>query len=304
VKKAVIFDLDGTLADCTHRLHHVTNGRKDWDAFFAGIAGDTLVEPIADLTDMAGMWDAAVILCSGRPEKCRATTTAWLGENRIEYDRLYMRPDADMRPDHVVKRQILDGIRADGYEPFLVIDDRESVVRMWRDEGLVCLQASVERPTAGTALLTIMVGPSGAGKSSWIQANVPASQVVSSDATRADLCGDFRDQTRNDDVFAALHSVVRARLRAGLPTTIDATNIRRKDRIACAELAAGGPVRYVVIDRPMDQKRRDGGWRNEIVSNGEPFDLIGKHDQTFRSQIKDILSGDGLPNVEVIDVRQ
>jgi predicted kinase len=254
---------------------------------------------------MAGLWDAAVIVCSGRPEKCRDMTVACLGENRVEYDRLYMRPDDDTRPDHVVKRQILDGIRADGFAPFLVIDDRESVVQMWRDEGLVCLQAKVDRATAGTALLTIMVGPSGAGKSTWIAATVPGSQVVASDTIREELCGDWRDQTRNEDVFAALHAVVSTRLKHGLPTTIDATNLRRKDRMACAELARGGPVRYVVIDRPMEEKRRDGGWRNEIIgSDGKPFDLIGKHDQTFRSQIKDILSGDGLSNVEVLDVRQ
>jgi hypothetical protein len=33
----VVVDLDGTLADCTHRLHHVRgHGRKNWEAFFAG----------------------------------------------------------------------------------------------------------------------------------------------------------------------------------------------------------------------------------------------------------------------------
>ena len=33
--KAFIFDIDGTLADASHRLHHIQNGNKDWDAFFA-----------------------------------------------------------------------------------------------------------------------------------------------------------------------------------------------------------------------------------------------------------------------------
>lgn len=298
MSECVIFDLDGTLADLTHRLHHVKNGRRDWDAFFDGIGDDLLIEPVADLTHAIGAFGRKVILCSGRPEKCRAKTETWLNRHSVNFHALYMRPDDDRRPDHVVKRQLLDGIRADGFEPALVIDDRQSVVDMWRENGLTCLQAAPDRTEYGSALLTIMVGPSGAGKTSWIEQNVRPSQVVSSDATRGDLLGDFRDQTRNDDVFAAVHSVVKARLRAGLPTTIDATNLRRKDRIACAELASGGPVRYVVINRPMEEKRKDGGWRNELG-----FDLLAKHEQTFGSQIKDILAGDNLPNVEVIDVR-
>src|SRR5205085_819517 len=113
-----------------------------------------------------------------------------------------------------------------------------------------------------------------------------------------DLCGDFRDQTKNDDVFAAVHAVARARLAHGLPTVIDATHLRRKERLESVRLANGGPVRYVVIDRPTQEKRRDAGWRAEL-----PFDLIAKHEQTLGSQIKDVLRGDGQPNVKVVDLR-
>lgn len=79
---------------------------------------------------------------------------------------------------------------------------------------------------------------------------------------------------------------------------IDATNLRRKDRMTAAALAPkDSRVRYVVVDRPMAEKVRDAGWRAEVPG------LMDKHQQTFNSQIKDILSGDGLPNVDVIDCR-
>ena len=69
--------------------------------------------------------------------------------------------------------------------------------------------------------------------------------------------------------------------------------------MAVAALAPeGGRIRYIVIDRPMEEKRRDAGWRAEL-----PIDLLAKHDQTFRSQLSDILAGDNLPNVTVIDLR-
>lgn len=50
-----------------------------------------------------------------------------------------------------------------------------------------------------------------------------------------------------------------------------------------------------MIDRPLDDKLRDRGWRSE--------DLVLKHHKTFQSQLADILNGDALPNVVVIDKR-
>jgi hypothetical protein len=35
-----LFDFDGTLADCTHRLHHIKGSRKNWRAFFAACSKD------------------------------------------------------------------------------------------------------------------------------------------------------------------------------------------------------------------------------------------------------------------------
>lgn len=47
--KAVIFDIDGTLADATHRLHHITRHPKNYDAFFAAVGDDSVIEPVRDL---------------------------------------------------------------------------------------------------------------------------------------------------------------------------------------------------------------------------------------------------------------
>jgi hypothetical protein len=306
--KTAIIDIDGTLADCRHRLHHVLPGAKrDWDAFFAAMDDDVLIRPVADVA--AALADKyKVVLCSGRPEKYRGVTESWLDRNCVARDALYMRPDNDTRADRIVKMQLLHGIREDGFEPFIVIDDRQSVVDAWREAGLICLQAAPSDNTVpATAHLTLMVGPSGAGKSSWLESadawrfQIHPSHVISSDQTRADLYGDFRYQGGNDQVYAALHAVVKARLRAGLPTVVDATNIRTKDRTSLATMF-NVRVRYLVLNRPMDKKRRDGGWRNEI-ENGT-YDLIGRHEATFNSNEKAILTGDGLLNVEVVDLRQ
>lgn len=303
--KTAIIDIDGTLADCRHRLHYVLPGsRPNWEAFFGCMGDDTVIDPVRKVvTALATM--NRVVLCSGRPENYRNVTEQWLDDNGISYDRLYMRPANDTRPDHVVKRQILAGIIEDGYEPFVVIDDRNSVVEMWRDEGLVCLQAAPpELDMPLTAKLTLMVGPSGAGKTTWIEQNYHPASVISTDTLRQEMCGDFRDQSKNSEVFQAVHALAKARLRLGLPVVIDATNIRRKDRVNAAMLVpCTNTVEYVVINRPMAEKRMYGGWRNEVVKGGEPFDLLAAHEQTFNSNLKDILRGDGLPNVVVQDLR-
>lgn len=309
--KAVIVDLDGTLCDCRHRLHHVQAGARDWLAFFAGIPDDNPVEPIRRMVQTLAK-DYQIVLCSGRPEEYRKTTVKWLDEWAVPFDSLYMRATGDYRPDHVVKMQLLAGIRADGFDPFLVVDDRPSVIEAWREAGLVCLQAahSDESNVPDTARLTLMVGPSGCGKTTWLAEHAKPSLgklyyhpswVISSDQTRADLFGDFRYQGGNDQVYAALFAVVNARLKAGLPTVVDATNIRTKDRTSLATLM-NVPVQYVVLNRPMADKRRDGGWRNEV--DGGKYDLIGKHEQTFQSNLKAILAGDGLLNVTVVDLRK
>lgn len=301
--RAVIIDIDGTLADLSHRLHWIDGrggAKPDWQSFFAHLKGDTVIEPIAGLcnTMHEDPCSPYVILCSGRPEDHRESTQWWLSQHGISYERLYMRPAYDTRPDYVVKRELLDRIRDDGYEPVLVIDDRPSVVEMWRREGLLTLQVKAgEEPIPATAVLTLMVGPSGAGKSSRVYDDNPSQGVLSSDEMRFEMTGNRVDQSKNAEVFAAIHDIARARLRHGLPVVIDATHLRRKERMAAARLCPPpGKVRYVVVDRPLEDKLRDRGWRSEA--------LVRKHHNRMQSQLDDILAGDNLPNVTVVDLRR
>jgi phosphoglycolate phosphatase-like HAD superfamily hydrolase len=139
--KAVIFDIDGTLANCEHRQHHLTGPRKDWDAFYAGMADDEPVRPLIALANaLAGNYH--IILCTGRPSNYRDVTERWLYSYDVPRTRIYMRAEADHRDDAVVKREMLAKIRDAGFDPALVVDDRKKVVDMWRSEGLTCLQCA------------------------------------------------------------------------------------------------------------------------------------------------------------------
>lgn len=306
--QAVIFDIDGTLSDPSHRLHHVENHPHNWAAFFDEMSEDGLHEPIRWLAWVIAQSGTRIILTSGRPETHRRQTEEWLANYEVPYDALYMRAEGDFRADYIVKSQMLDAIIADGNDVVLVVDDRESVIKMWRERGLTCLQCrenSERNFGKDIGLLTIMVGPSGAGKSTWLKSpeaelyGIRPDHIVSSDIIRADLCGNFRDQTKNTLVFEALHAIVKTRISYGLPCVVDATSIKNKDRIGLVKLSRDdAKVRYIVIDRPMWEKERDAGWRSEVTG------LLAKHAQTFNSNLWDILAGDHLPNVEVIDLRR
>lgn len=138
----ILVDIDGTIADCTHRLHHIQKRPKDWDAFFAATADDRPIMPVVAMVACLRVRPNTVVFCSGRPERTRDMTIAWLRRHGLPTVPLYMRADDDRRDDQILKRELLARIRADGFDPVLAIEDRKRVVDMWRSEGLICAQVA------------------------------------------------------------------------------------------------------------------------------------------------------------------
>ena len=81
-----------------------------------------------------------VVLCSGRPERYRNDTVTWLAREGVRYDEIRLRADGDRRSDTIAKREMLAGI--DRTRVLFIVEDRNSVVQMWRAEGFVCLQCA------------------------------------------------------------------------------------------------------------------------------------------------------------------
>lgn len=140
--RCYIFDIDGTLADLSHRLHHIQKQPKDWDAFFRECGSDAPIEHICELARLLNDADQHIVLVSGRSEGYRKETKHWLDRHEISYHGIYMRQDGDHRPDHIVKSELMDRVRADGFEPVMIFEDREQVVKMWRERGIPCAQVA------------------------------------------------------------------------------------------------------------------------------------------------------------------
>jgi predicted kinase len=287
---AYLVDIDGTVADVQHRLHLL----PDWAAFFGAMEQDPPIQPVIDIVNRLSVTDR-IVFVSGRPEEYRTVTLDWLRRQHVMFDALFMRPSGDYRPDHVVKAELLAQIR-ERFDVQAVIDDRPSVVEMWRREGLVCLQnAPVETgrwDEQPLGALTLLVGASGAGKSTWASRQRDA-LVLSSDAFRGFLLGDPGDQTQNGRVFAALHATARAALKAQVPVILDATHLAKRDRrTALALVPEGTAVTYRVFERPLAELLETRGHRDPAVVER----LYGR----WLSVRDAVLAGDCMPNVTVV----
>ncbi|MGW7266037.1 phosphatase domain-containing protein [Streptomyces sp. NPDC054842] len=124
-----VFDLDGTLADTAHRQRFLERKPRDWDAFFAAAPHDPpLEEGVALARDSAG--ECEVLYLTGRPERCRRDTLAWLAAQGLPEGTLRMRRDDDRRPARRTKLEILRRLA------------REREIRVFVDDDeLVCADA-------------------------------------------------------------------------------------------------------------------------------------------------------------------
>ncbi len=163
-KKTVIFDLDGTLANIDVRRDKSMkpNGKLNWDIFAAPDSIKNWDKPNDPVVKMAKLFHQdgfKIVIFSGRNDRGFDATIDWLIWWDVPFDLLVMRPDKfkdkswpiadgnpatpDMRfmPDEILKKKMLDTF-VDIDDVFLVVDDRDKVVKMWRDLGLNTFQVA------------------------------------------------------------------------------------------------------------------------------------------------------------------
>ncbi len=137
----VIFDLDGTLADIEHRQHLVKGRKKQWRQFFAACVHDKPHKAV--ITMLQALHDRfQIYIVSGRSEEVRTETEEWLSLNQVPYHALIMRAKGDFTPDNILKIRWVEDGRIEKSRILCVFDDRDKVVKMWRDHGIPCFQVA------------------------------------------------------------------------------------------------------------------------------------------------------------------
>lgn len=129
----VLVDIDGTLA--------LRNGRNPFD--WERVHTDQPNMPVVNCVRALSNQGYEIVFVTGREELLRESTMGWIQEHLGINGRLLMRVTGDYRPDVVVKSEFIEQEAINPKDVLLVFDDRESVVKMWREKfGLVCFQVA------------------------------------------------------------------------------------------------------------------------------------------------------------------
>ena len=158
--KYIVFDIDGVLADCSHRLKYIQGKDKDYDKFYSKEelwkdkpikAGRNILDALHSFEVMrdnprSTEFYGEVIFITGRNEICKDTTYNWLYNNILErgtvYHKLYMRPENDYRPSHEVKKSLIE--KHIGFENILfAFDDDDKINEMYKKHGVICYKPNV-----------------------------------------------------------------------------------------------------------------------------------------------------------------
>lgn len=132
-----VFDLDGTIADDSHRSPLVQKPNRDFYRYYALAHKDKLVWQLKYLAVAlaSSSRQNRIEIWTGRPEGYRQATEKWLKHVGMPYHRLRMRKDGDNRVVTEVKAEWLEYRRPD-----IIFDDRTFAVEFWRSLGILCCQ--------------------------------------------------------------------------------------------------------------------------------------------------------------------
>ena len=137
--KAMIFDMDGTLADVREIAHYFLHDReedKDYDAYHH----DSVEVPVVDwvLADLLQAHDDGykILIMTARKKRYEDQTREFLYRHKIPASIILMRDDDDNCPDDELKKDLLELARRLGYKVEKAYEDNPTIVALWESEGI------------------------------------------------------------------------------------------------------------------------------------------------------------------------
>ena len=139
----VVFDLDGTLSDDTHRKHLLPKSEnrdnRDWEPYSLASVDDPPFDPVVNLLQTLSMAHE-IEIWTGRSIRYMKETTDWLDKQSISgfIDMLRMRPDGDKRSVIEVKGEWLE----EQEYPDIIFEDYTKTVNYYRGKGILVCQVA------------------------------------------------------------------------------------------------------------------------------------------------------------------
>lgn len=126
-----IFDIDGTLADNSHRSPY------NWYA----VDKDDVITDVRDALLCIQAAGYKIAICTGRDAAAETKTRQWLAAHGITYDWFYIRPAGNREPDWIIKERMWRDV-ATKMRIKAMFDDRVCVVRHARKLGIRVYQVA------------------------------------------------------------------------------------------------------------------------------------------------------------------
>lgn len=143
VKRIMVVDIDGTLAEVGPRRQLLEVHPVDWDAFYRDSFDDEPIPEICHMVcELAKSYE--VVFCTSRRESVRQATQLWLkrhlGMEPSAYT-LIMRRNSDFRPEVVSKINTFhqETTPEERRSVAFVLEDNPAVANGWRLSGYRCL---------------------------------------------------------------------------------------------------------------------------------------------------------------------
>ncbi len=135
----VIFDVDGTLMDETHRKKYRDN--KEWEKYFSLCDLDNPIQPIIDLTKEYRAKGYEIWVMTGRSNSVKDKTVDSLKKAGVEFDHIKMRGENVFIPDYILKPAwVAKYIGIERVES--IYDDRDIVIEGFKKKGLKAINVN------------------------------------------------------------------------------------------------------------------------------------------------------------------
>ena len=130
----ILCDIDGTVADNSHRQHFL-EGKKDWEGFFSNLVDDIPILPVIEHINKEHNRGKEIFFVTGRPQRYKYGTSIWLATHFKFELNILMRPDGDQRNKLKVKEDIFKKSFTKQQIDY-VIDNDDDLILMWTKIGI------------------------------------------------------------------------------------------------------------------------------------------------------------------------